>query len=60
MILAIGYRVRSACGSHQEIRVNYFERVSNHGVSLDTEKLISDWTYFKNLQKRICDIRSSE
>ncbi|MFT8670027.1 MAG: RhuM family protein [Liquorilactobacillus hordei] len=61
MILAIGYRVRSARGAQfRRYASTVLKEYLITGAALDTEKLIGDLTYFKNLQKRIRDIRSSE
>jgi hypothetical protein len=61
MILAIGYRVRSARGAQFR---NYASTVLKEylieGAALDTDKLTGNLSYFKKLQKRIRDIRSSE
>lgn len=61
MILAIGYRVRSARGAQfRRYASTILKEYLITGAALDTEKLTSNLTYFKNLQKRIRDIRSSE
>ncbi|KRL08122.1 RhuM family protein [Liquorilactobacillus hordei] len=61
MILAIGYRVRSARGAQfRRYASTVLKEYLITGAALNTEKLIGDLTYFKNLQKRIRDIRSSE
>lgn len=61
MILAIGYRVRSARGAQfRRYASTVLKEYLIEGAALDTEKLTSDMTYFKQLQKRIRDIRSSE
>lgn len=61
MILAIGYRVRSARGAQfRQYASTVLKEYLITGAALDTEKLTSNLTYFKNLQKRIRDIRSSE
>ncbi|MFT8425006.1 MAG: RhuM family protein [Liquorilactobacillus sp.] len=61
MILAMGYRVRSARGAQfRRYASTVLKEYLITGTALDTEKLASDLTYFKNLQKRIRDIRSSE
>jgi hypothetical protein len=61
MILAIGYRVRSARGAQfRRYASTILKEYLITGAALDTEKLTGNLTYFKNLQKRIRDIRSSE
>ena len=61
MILAIGYRVRSARGAQfRRYATTILKEYLITGAALDNEKLTSSLTYFKNLQKRIRDIRSSE
>ncbi len=61
MILAIGYRVRSARGAQfRRFASTVLKEYLIEGAALDTEKLTSDLSYFKKLQKRIRDIRSSE
>ncbi|MEX0381281.1 RhuM family protein [Leuconostoc sp. MS02] len=61
MVLAIGYRVRSARGAQfRQYASTVLKEYLTTGAALDTEKLTSNLTYFKNLQKRIRDIRSSE
>lgn len=61
MILAIGYRVRSARGAQfRRYASTVLKEYLIEGAALDTEKLTSNMTYFKQLQKRIRDIRSSE
>jgi len=61
MILAIGYRVRSARGAQfRRFASTVLKEYLMEGAALDTEKLSGDSAYFKKLQKRIRDIRSSE
>jgi hypothetical protein len=61
MILAIGYRVRSARGAQFRRYVStVLKEYLETGAALDTEKLMGNLTYFKNLQRRIRDIRTSE
>lgn len=61
MILAIGYRVRSARGAQfRRYASTVLKEYLITGAALNKEKLTGDLTYFKNLQKRIRDIRSSE
>lgn len=61
MILAIGYRVRSARGAQfRRFASTVLKEYLVEGAALDTDKLTSDLSYFKQLQKRIRDIRSSE
>jgi len=61
MILAIGYRVRSARGAQfRRYASTVLKEYLITGAALDTEKLAENLTYFKNLQKRIRDIRTSE
>ena len=61
MILAIGYRVRSARGAQfRKFASTILKEYLVTGAALDNEKLTSNLTYFKDLQKRIRDIRSSE
>jgi hypothetical protein len=61
MILAIGYRVRSARGAQfRRYASTVLKEYLIQGAALDTEKLTGNLSYFKNLQKRIRDIRSSE
>ncbi|MGO2243675.1 MAG: RhuM family protein [Pseudolactococcus laudensis] len=61
MILAIGYRVRSARGAQfRRYASTILKEYLITGAALDNDKLTSDLSYFKNLQKRIRDIRSSE
>lgn len=61
MVLAIGYRVRSARGAQfRRYASTVLKEYMMEGAALDTEKLTSNLTYFKRLQKRIRDIRSSE
>ena len=61
MILAIGYRVRSARGAQfRRYASTVLKEYLIEGAALDTEKLTGDLTYFKKLQRRIRDIRSSE
>lgn len=61
MILAIGYRVRSARGAQfRQYASTILKEYLIEGAALDTEKLTNNVTYFKQLQKRIRDIRSSE
>lgn len=60
MILAIGYRVRSARGAQfRRYASTILKEYLIEGAALDTEKLTDNLTYFKQLQKRIRDIRSS-
>lgn len=61
MILAIGYRVGSARGAQFRRYVStVLKEYLIEGAALDTEKLTNNMTYFKQLQKRIRDSRSSE
>ncbi|AYW44487.1 RhuM family protein [Tetragenococcus koreensis] len=61
MILAIGYRVRSARGAQfRRYASTVLKEYLIEGAVLDTDKLTDNLTYFKKLQKRIRDIRSSE
>jgi hypothetical protein len=61
MILAIGYRVRSARGAQfRRYASTVLKEYLIEGAALNTEKLTGDLTYFKRLQQRIRDIRSSE
>lgn len=61
MILAIGYRVRSARGAQfRRYASTVLKDYLITGAALNTAKLIDNLDYFKNLQKRIRDIRSSE
>ncbi len=61
MILAIGYRVRSARGAQfRRYASTILKEYLIEGAALDTEKLTSNLSYFKRLQERIRDIRSSE
>lgn len=61
VILSIGYRVRSARGAQFRRYVNtVLKEYLITGAALDNDKLTSNLSYFKNLQKRIRDIRSSE
>ena len=60
MILAIGYRVRSARGAQfRRYASTVLKEYMMTGAALDEDKL-QNLTYFKQLQKRIRDIRSSE
>lgn len=50
MILAIGYRVRSARGAQfRRYASTILKEYSITGAALDTEKLTSNLMYFKNL-----------
>lgn len=61
VILSIGYRVRSARGAQFRRYVNtVLKEYLITGAALDNDKLTSNLSYFKNLQKRIRDIRSSK
>lgn len=61
MILAIGYRVRSARGAQfRRYASTILKEYLVNGFAIDEEKVTQDLTYFKRLQKRIRDIRSSE
>jgi len=61
MILAIGYRVRSARGAQfRRYASTVLKEYLIEGAALDEEKLAGDLSYFKKLQQRIRDIRSSE
>jgi hypothetical protein len=53
--------VRSARGAQfRQYASTILKEYLIHGAALDEEKLSSDLTYFKRLQKKIRDIRSSE
>ena len=59
MILAIGYRIRSARGAQfKKFASTILKEYLIEGAALDTEKLTNNLDYFKKLQKRIRDIRS--
>jgi hypothetical protein len=61
MILAIGYRVRSARGAQfRRYASTILKEYLANGFAIDDDKVTQDLTYFKRLQKRIRDIRSSE
>ncbi|WP_165006506.1 RhuM family protein [Neisseria yangbaofengii] len=61
VILAVGYRVRSARGAQfRRFASGVLKQYLIEGAALDTEKLSGDLNYFKKLQKRIRDIRTSE
>jgi len=61
MILAIGYRVRSARGAQfRRWASTVLKEYLIDGFAIDEEKVTQDLSYFKKLQKRIRDIRSSE
>jgi hypothetical protein len=61
MILAIGYRVRSARGAQfRRYASTILKEYLATGFAIDDDKVTQDVTYFKRLQKRIRDIRSSE
>lgn len=61
MILAIGYRVRSVRGAQfRRYASTVLKEYLLEGAALDVEKLTGDLTYFKKVQQRIRDIRSSE
>lgn len=54
MILAIGYRVRSTRGAQfRKFASTVLKEYLITGAALDTGKLTSDLSYFKQLQKRI-------
>ncbi|MDR1272271.1 MAG: virulence RhuM family protein [Clostridiales Family XIII bacterium] len=61
MILAIGYRVRSVRGAQfRRYASTVLKGYLANGFAIDDDKVLQDLTYFKRLQKRIRDIRSSE
>ena len=60
MVLAIGYRVRSSRGAQfRRYASTILKEYMLNGAVLDEEKM-QNLTYFKQLQKKIRDIRSSE
>ena len=61
MILAIGYRVRSARGAQfRRFASTILKEYLISGFVINNEQVTQDLSYFKALQKRIRDIRSSE
>jgi len=61
MILAIAYRVRSVHGAQfRRYASTILKEYLVNGFVIDDEKVTEDLSYFKRLQKRIRDIRSSE
>jgi hypothetical protein len=61
MILAIGYRVRSVRGAQfRRFASTVLKEYLTSGFVIDDDKVTQNLSYFKRLQKRIRDIRSSE
>lgn len=61
VILAVGYRVRSVRGAQfRRFTSDVLKQYLIEGAVLNVEKLTGDLDYFKKLQKRIRDIRTSE
>lgn len=61
MILAIGYRVRSARGAQfRRYASTLLKEYLTNGFVINDEKVTESLDYFKRLQRRIRDIRSSE
>lgn len=61
VILAVGYRVRSVRGAQfRRFASDVLKQYLIEGAVLNVEKLTGDLDYFKKLQKRIRDIRTSE
>ncbi|MDR2976294.1 MAG: virulence RhuM family protein [Streptococcaceae bacterium] len=61
MILAVGYRVRSARGAEfRRFASTVLKEYLTEGAVLNREFLEDNLDYFKKLQKKIRDIRSSE
>ncbi|WP_345945710.1 RhuM family protein [Sodalis sp. dw_96] len=62
MIIAVGYRVRSARGSQfRKWATRSLEEYMSKGFVMDDERIKDPkWDYFDELLERIRDIRSSE
>lgn len=61
MILAIGYRVRSVRGAEfRRYASTILKEYLVSGFAINDDKVTQELDYFKNLQKRIRDIRTNE